>query len=101
MFYPYANVLIFERIKEELRNGKSVRSAIDSGYERAITTIVDANLTTLFAALALFSFGSGPIKGFSVTLMIGIATSMFTAIIITKYLVLFYSKKKDINNILF
>ena len=57
------------------------------------------NLTTLFAALALFSFGSGPIKGFSVTLMIGIATSMFTAIVITKYIVFLYSKKKDINSV--
>jgi len=96
-----ANVLIFERIKEEFNSGRKIIDAIEAGFQRAISTIIDANLTTLFAALALFSFGSGPIKGFSVTLMIGIATSMFTAIIITKYLVLFYSKKKDINNILF
>ncbi len=96
-----ANVLIFERIKEEFKSGRQILEAIDAGFQRAISTIVDANLTTLFAALALFSFGSGPIKGFSVTLMIGIATSMFTAIIITKYIVLFYSKKKDINSIFF
>ena len=96
-----ANVLIFERIKEEFNAGRKIVDAIEAGFQRAISTIVDANLTTLFAALALFSFGSGPIKGFSVTLMIGIATSMFTAIVITKYLVLFYSKKKNINNILF
>jgi preprotein translocase subunit SecD len=96
-----ANVLIFERIKEEYIVGRKVFDAIEAGFQRAISTIIDANLTTLFAALALFSFGSGPIKGFSVTLMIGIATSMFTAIIITKYLVLLYAKKKDINKIEF
>ena len=96
-----ANVLIFERIKEENNVGRNVSDAVEAGFQRAISTIIDANLTTLFAALALFSFGSGPIKGFSVTLMIGIATSMFTAIIITKYLVLFYTKKKDINKIKF
>ncbi|MDB0048697.1 protein translocase subunit SecD [Alphaproteobacteria bacterium] len=96
-----ANVLIFERIKEEYLLGRKVADAIEAGFKRAISTIIDANLTTLFAALALFSFGSGPIKGFSVTLMIGIATSMFTAIIITKYIVLFYVNKKDINKIQF
>ena len=94
-----ANVLIFERIKEEFSSGRNVLDAIDAGFQRAISTIVDANLTTLFAALALFSFGSGPVKGFSVTLMIGIATSMFTAIVITKYIVFLYSKKKDINSV--
>ena len=96
-----ANVLIFERIKEEFEVGRKIYDAIEAGFQRAISTIIDANLTTLFAALALFSFGSGPVKGFSVTLMIGIVTSMFTAIVITKYLVLFYSKKKNINKILF
>ena len=96
-----ANVLIFERIKEEFHSGRKIYDAIEAGFKRAVSTIVDANLTTLFAAIALFSFGSGPIKGFSVTLMIGILTSMFTAIIITKYLVLFYIKKKNINKILF
>jgi preprotein translocase subunit SecD len=94
-----ANVLIFERIKEEFSSGRNILDAIEAGFQRAISTIVDANLTTLFAALALFSFGSGPIKGFSVTLMIGIATSMFTAIIITKYIVFLYSKNKDINSV--
>ena len=96
-----ANVLIFERIKEEYKAGREIFDAIESGFQRAISTIIDANLTTLFAALALFSFGSGPIKGFSVTLMIGIITSMFTAIVITKYLVLAYSKKRDIKNYIF
>ncbi len=94
-----ANVLIFERIKEEFNSGRNILDAIEAGFQRAISTIIDANLTTLFAALALFSFGSGPIKGFSVTLMIGIATSMFTAIVITKYIVFLYSKKKGINSV--
>ena len=94
-----ANVLIFERIKEEFNLGRNILDAIEAGFQRAISTIIDANLTTLFAALALFSFGSGPIKGFSVTLMIGIATSMFTAIVITKYIVFLYSKKKGINSV--
>ncbi|MBT7433801.1 MAG: protein translocase subunit SecD, partial [Candidatus Marinimicrobia bacterium] len=81
-----ANVIIFERIKEELRNGKSVRSAIDAGYERAITTIVDANLTTGIAAAVLYQYGSGPIKGFATVLFWGIIVSMFTAIIVTRFI---------------
>ena len=79
-----ANVLIFERIKEELRKGKTVRSAIDAGYSRALTTIIDANVTTILAALVLFQFGTGPIKGFAVTLFWGILASMLTAIFITR-----------------
>lgn len=79
-----ANVLIFERIREELRAGKTVLSAIDSGYSRAFRTILDANLTTLITAIVLYQFGTGPIKGFAVTLSIGIVASMFTAIVITR-----------------
>jgi preprotein translocase subunit SecD len=79
-----ANVLIFERIREELRNGNSPQAAIHSGYEKAFSTIADANVTTLIAAVVLFSFGTGPIKGFAVTLSIGIMTSMFTAIMGTR-----------------
>ncbi len=79
-----ANVLIFERIREELRNGVSVQASINAGYDKALTTIADANITTFIAALVLFSFGTGPIKGFAVTLMIGIASSMFTAIMGTR-----------------
>jgi len=78
-----ANVLIYERIKEELRAGKTVRSAIDSGYNKAFHTIMDANVTTLIASIFLFQFGTGPIKGFAVTLSLGIAVSMFTAIFVT------------------
>lgn len=79
-----ANVLIFERIREELRLGKSLRSAINAGFDRAFLTIFDSNLTTLIAALILFQFGTGPVKGFATTLSIGIVTSMFTAITVTK-----------------
>ena len=82
-----ANVLIFERIREEIRNGRGPVTAIDAGYKRALTTIIDANLTTLIAAVLLFVFGSGPIKGFAVTLTIGLITSMFTAIMLTRLLV--------------
>jgi len=79
-----ANVLIYERIREELRNGNSPHASIHAGYDRAFTTIVDANVTTLIAAIVLFNFGTGPIKGFAVTLSIGIITSMFTAIFVTR-----------------
>ncbi|HYD29693.1 MAG TPA: protein translocase subunit SecD [Azospirillaceae bacterium] len=82
-----ANVLIFERIREETRAGRSVISAIDAGYARAFTTIIDSNLTTLIAAVLLYMFGSGPVRGFAVTLAIGILTSMFTAIMVTRLLV--------------
>ncbi len=90
-----ANVLIFERIREELRNGVSPQTAIDAGYGKAIMTIADANITTLIAAVVLFAMGTGPIKGFAVTLSIGILTSMFTAIMGTRAVVnLIYGGKK-------
>lgn len=79
-----ANVLIFERIREELRLGKTPRAAIDAGFTRATLTILDSNVTTLIAALVLFQFGTGPVRGFAVTLTIGIVTSLFTAIIVTR-----------------
>ncbi|MEL7535715.1 MAG: protein translocase subunit SecD [Pseudomonadota bacterium] len=82
-----ANVLIFERIREELRDGSSVQIAINAGYEKAFSSIADANITTLIAALMLFVFGTGPIRGFAITLMLGIVTSMFTAIVGTRALV--------------
>jgi preprotein translocase subunit SecD len=82
-----ANVLIFTRIREELSNGVQPQQAIDAGYDRAFTTIIDANLTTFLVAAVLFTIGTGPVKGFSVTLMIGIMTSMFTAIVGTRALV--------------
>jgi preprotein translocase subunit SecD len=79
-----ANVLIFERIREELDRGKTVRAAIELGYGKAFITILDANVTTFIAGLVLYTFGSGPIQGFALTLMIGIVASMFTAIIVTR-----------------
>ena len=89
-----ANVLIFERIREELRGGRRVAQAIEAGYSRALSTIIDSNLTTLFAALFLFVFGSGPIKGFAVTLSLGIATSMFTALMVTRLLIVLWVNSK-------
>ncbi|MCS5566044.1 MAG: protein translocase subunit SecD [Methylococcales bacterium] len=90
-----ANVLIFERIREEIRNGNSPQSSIYFGYEKAFSTIFDANVTTLLVALVLFGFGTGPIKGFAVTLSIGILTSMFTAIMGTRSLInLIYGNKR-------
>jgi len=89
-----ANVLIYERIREEIRNnGRTVISAIDSGYRMAMSTIVDSNLTTLIVAIILFSFGSGPIKGFAVTMSIGTVTSMFAAIMVTRLMVITWLRK--------
>jgi preprotein translocase subunit SecD len=89
-----ANVLIYERIREELRNGNSPQASISAGYDKAFSTIADANITTLIAAIVLFGFGTGAIKGFAVTLSLGIITSMFTAIMGTRALVnLFYGRK--------
>ena len=79
-----ANVLILERIREELRSGKTVRAAVENGYARAVQTIVDANVTTIITAIVLYQYGTGPIKGFALTLMIGIISSMFTAIFVTR-----------------
>ena len=79
-----ANVLIFERIREEIRNGNTPQASIHTGYAKAFSTIADANITTLIAAVLLFGFGTGPIKGFAITLSLGIATSMFTAIMMTR-----------------
>lgn len=89
-----ANVLIFERIREEVDKGKTVWSSIDTGYGRAFVTILDANVTTLIAAVVLYNFGSGPIKGFALTLMIGIAASMFTAIFVTRTIFEFLLERK-------
>jgi len=79
-----ANVLIYERIREELRNKKTVRAAIDAGYTRAFVTILDSNLTTLIAALVLFQYGTGPIKGFAVTLSIGLIANVLSAVLVTR-----------------
>ncbi len=79
-----ANVLIYERIREELATGKTLRAAIDAGYEKAFSAIFDSNLTTFITGIILFQFGSGPVQGFALTLMIGIVASMFSAIFITR-----------------
>jgi SecD/SecF fusion protein len=94
-----ANVLIFERIREELRTGKTIRAAIDTGYSRAFTTIMDANITTLIAGVVLYQFGTGPIRGFALTLMIGIISSMFTAIVVTRTIYDIITNKYDLRKL--
>jgi preprotein translocase subunit SecD len=87
-----SNVLIFERIREEMRAGKTIRTAIDAGYNRALATIIDSHVTTLITSVILFMFGSGPIQGFAVSLGLGVAISLFTALVITK--VIFDTRKQ-------
>ena len=94
-----ANVIIFERIREELRKGKTPKAAIDSGYDRAITTIIDANVTTLIASLVLYQFGTGPIKGFATVLFWGILISMFTAVFITRTIFNAYVSRKTLTTL--
>ena len=95
-----ANVLIFERIREELRNGNSPQASIRAGYDKAFSTIADANITTFIAAIVLFAYGTGPIQGFAVTLMIGIATSMFTAIVGTRAIVnIVYGSRQNLQRL--
>lgn len=94
-----ANVLIYERIKEELRHGTTCLLAIEAGFDRAMTTIIDSNLTTLIAAAALYEFGSGPIRGFAVTTALGISVSMFTALSVTKLLCAWWFKNKSPNTL--
>ena len=88
-----ANVLIFERIREELKTAKGPARAIELGYERALSAIMDANITTFITAVILFAMGSGPVRGFSVTLGIGILTSVFTAIFVTRLLVVMWFER--------
>lgn len=94
-----ANVLIFERIREEIRVGKTVRAAIEAGYAKALSTIVDANITTFIAAVVLFQFGTGAIKGFAITLCIGIAASMFTAVFVSRTIFDSFMSRKKIANL--
>jgi preprotein translocase subunit SecD len=81
-----ANVIIFERIREELRGGRAVKAAIATGFSKATWTVLDANITTLITAVILFQYGTGPIKGFAVTLSVGIVTSVFAALVVTRLL---------------
>jgi protein-export membrane protein SecD len=85
-----ANVLINERIREEMRSGKSPIAAVEAGYTRAMATIIDSNVTTLISTLVLFWLGSGPVRGFAVTLSIGIVTSLFTAVTVTRLMVAYW-----------
>lgn len=94
-----ANVLIFERIREEMTLGKTPRAAVDAGYDRATLTILDANVTTLIAALVLFQFGTGPVKGFAVTLSLGVVASLFTALIFTRYIFDLILVKRKVRNL--
>jgi len=94
-----ANVLVFERIREEIKVGKTVRAAIDAGFAKAFRTIVDANVTTFIAAIVLFQFGTGPIKGFAITLCIGIAASMFTAVFVSRTVFDIAMSRKKLNRL--
>jgi preprotein translocase subunit SecD len=95
-----ANVLINERIREELRNGNTPQASIYTGYERAFGTILDSNVTNLIAGLALFMFGTGPIKGFAVVLCLGILTSMFSAVMVSRSMVnLIYGSRRKLEKI--
>ena len=95
-----ANVLINERIREELRNGNTPQASIHAGYEHAFRTILDSNITTLIAGIALFMFGSGAVRGFAVVLCLGILTSMFSAVLVSRALVnLIYGRKLRLTNI--
>jgi preprotein translocase subunit SecD len=94
-----ANVIIFERIREELRLGKTSRIALNAGYSKAFLTIIDANITTLIAALVLFQFGTGPVKGFAVTLSIGIITSLFTAIFVSRSIFDYFLERRQVKRL--
>jgi len=94
-----ANVIIFERIREELRKGKTPKAAVDAGYQRALTTIIDANITTVIAALVLYQFGTGPIRGFATVLFWGIVISMFTAIFVTRTIFNTFTRRKGLQRL--
>jgi len=94
-----ANVLVFERIREELRSGKTVRGAIDAGYSRALVTILDSNLTTLISSIVLFQFGTGPIRGFALTLMVGIIANVFTAVFVTRLIYDSFMAKRPLKSL--
>jgi len=94
-----ANILIHERIKEELRWGKTIRAAIDPGYHRALSAIIDSNVTTLIAAVFLYQFGTGPVRGFAVTLFWGITANIFTAVLITRWIFDFLTLKVGVKKL--
>jgi protein-export membrane protein SecD len=88
-----ANIIIFERIREELNLGKTARAAVDAGFENGFSAVLDANITTAIAGVVLYSYGTGPIKGFAVTLLIGIATTLFTAVFVSRTFMDFVVRK--------
>ena len=94
-----ANILIFERIREELRTGKTPRLALDTGYDRALITIIDTHVSGILAALVLMYFGTGPIKGFAVTTIIGLCVSLFTAIFITRVIFDYFTQNYSIKKL--
>ena len=94
LFRSDANVLVFERIREELKTARGPARAIELGYERALSAIVDANITTFIIAAILFTLGSGPVRGFAITLGIGILTSVFTAIFVTRLLIVLWFERR-------
>ncbi len=94
-----ANVLIFERIREEMRSGKTIRTAISAGYDKAFKTILDANVTSFLAAIILYWFGTGPIKGFAITLGVGLVVSFFTALVVTRLIFDLFTGNKNIKKI--
>ena len=95
-----ANVLINERVREELRNGNTPQAAINAGYERAWATILDSNVTTLIAGIALLAFGSGPVRGFAVVHCLGILTSMFSAVVVSRGIVnLYYGSRRRLEKV--
>jgi preprotein translocase subunit SecD len=94
-----SNVLMFERIREELRLGKTIRAAVDSGYDKALFTIIDSHVTTLITAVVLFQFGTGPIKGFAVTLSLGVIINLFSALIGTKVIFDWINFKKQLKTL--
>jgi preprotein translocase subunit SecD len=94
-----ANVLIFERIREELRAGKAVRPSIEAGHNKALWTVLDSNLTTLFTGVILYQYGTGPIKGFAVSLCVGILTSVFTSLVIPRLLFQVYPGNRPVKSL--
>jgi len=94
-----ANILIFERIKEELRLGKTIRAAVDAGFDRVFSTIMDTNVTTLVAALFLFQFGTGPVRGFAVTLAVGLLANIFTATFVSRTFFSFLLQNREIKTL--
>jgi preprotein translocase subunit SecD len=94
-----SNVLMFERIREELRQGKTIRAAVNSGYDKALFTILDSHVTTLITAVVLFQFGTGPIKGFAVTLSLGVMINLFSSLIGTKVIFDWVNMRKQIRRL--